>query len=749
MEDKPSLKLIFFSLIPNESQITAFRLSFSDIIHQINSPEKTHPIPEDVFKYDKDRAEMSMELYNSENKKLNTIKFPVHYGKNTKYFEKEGDGNGLNFELIFKNCENLKITNLGKEFNSFDDNNTKDRKKISFLNYNLLSIDVNSIKINIHKEIQNIQSSSRSYYQLSIVNLQENKIIVQVLEDIEKPDFQKLMRQKKAIDDFFKELLDLFTDEYNYKNHYFLILNTYKHKIKYINFNLNTSNSYLEEYFKNISVDLNIVYKYMIFDIFSDGKRKYSNNKKLFQKTVDEINKFYDKIINETKIKIYEKIMLIAKITWLYFECMNIESLNRININYFILSECEENSIIDKAIKFLKDFVSDLKEESKVFPYLLNIDSGLGYYKGEYVYTFDMTNLKTIKTHLNGLFPNVLLFYYLDDGYLAHINKCIACIAINKYNLFRESSSDDIVFDKFVEKEVDKSDDMAINLFILLLHECMGHKKFGYNRSNSISPKKIFNEKNNIVTLERCCDYKNDKDEDKEYILGKKCKNKGDSGSFLELAYGTYRRSLITQLMLRIKDKGQLIKRVDLFTDNTCEKLKKYIILKFIAMKRGINIPKSLSVEQEISEYEKYINYEELISEKSFSSENEVQFLQKKTKRPEEKGEDYSDLDIAGKNKKKKTENMNFEIMNNFDNEIIEGEDDNENESEEDDYDDSEYFDNEKLYEKLYKKVIERYEFKEDEQLMKNIFNKMNDDSIKGNEIDDLRFVFNYMNNVE
>ena len=302
------------------------------------------------------------------------------------------------------------------------------------------------------------------------------------------------------------------------------------------------------------------------------------------------------------------------------------------NSTYFILSECEENSIIDKAIKFFKDFVSNLKEESKVFPYLLNIDSGLGYYKGEYVYTFDMTNLKTIKTHLNGLFPNVLLFYYLDDGYLAHINKCIACIAINKYNLFRESSSDDIVFDKFVEKEVDKSDDMAINLFILLLHECMGHKKFGYNRSNSISPKKIFNEKNNIVTLERCCDYKNDKDEDKEYILGKKCKNKGDSGSFLELAYGTYRRSLITQLMLRIKDKGQFIKRVDLFTDNTCEKLKKYIILKFTAMKRGIIIPKSLSVEQEISEYEKYINYEELISEKSFSSENEVQFLQKKLK---------------------------------------------------------------------------------------------------------------------
>ena len=47
------------------------------------------------------------------------------------------------------------------------------------------------------------------------------------------------------------------------------------------------------------------------------------------------------------------------------------------------------------------------------------------------------------------------------------------------------------------------------------------------------------------------------------------------------------------------------------------------------------------------------------------------------------------------------------------------------------------------------KKVIERYNLKEDGQLMKKIFNKMNDDSISGDEIDDLRFVFDYMNNIE
>ena len=74
--------------------------------------------------------------------------------------------------------------------------------------------------------------------------------------------------------------------------------------------------------------------------------------------------------------------MLLVKISLIYFECMDIVSLNKIDIEYYILSECEENSIIDKSKKFFYDFVSKINEESKIFPYLLNIDSGIGYYKG-------------------------------------------------------------------------------------------------------------------------------------------------------------------------------------------------------------------------------------------------------------------------------------------------------------------------------------------------------------------------------
>ena len=44
-----------------------------------------------------------------------------------------------------------------------------------------------------------------------------------------------------------------------------------------------------------------------------------------------------------------------------------------------------------------------------------------------------MTNLATVKNHLNVLFPKVLLFYNLIDRYLAHTNRNITCIAINEF----------------------------------------------------------------------------------------------------------------------------------------------------------------------------------------------------------------------------------------------------------------------------------------------------------------------------
>ena len=63
----------------------------------------------------------------------------------------------------------------------------------------------------------------------------------------------------------------------------------------------------------------------------------------------------------------------------------------------------------------------------------------------------------------------------------------------------------------------------------------------------------------------------------------------------MELSYGKFGRNLITKMMSEVKGKGNLIKRIDLFTDEKCDILKKYIILKFLAKKRKINSLKNIN----------------------------------------------------------------------------------------------------------------------------------------------------------
>ena len=115
------------------------------------------------------------------------------------------------------------------------------------------------------------------------------------------------------------------------------------------------------------------------------------------------------------------------------------------------------------------EFISQLSDDSKIFEYLLNLDSGVGYYNNEKVYTFDMSNLEMIKNHLNELFPRVILFYNYDNENLGDTNKNSGCIAFNvkKFTLIKEDYKT-IIFDKEI-KDKDFSNDMAINMFTIYI----------------------------------------------------------------------------------------------------------------------------------------------------------------------------------------------------------------------------------------------------------------------------------------
>lgn len=90
--------------------------------------------------------------------------------------------------------------------------------------------------------------------------------------------------------------------------------------------------AFLDEYFKNNNIELDIIFKYLLYELFTRGKRKYSKNINLWKNTLNKYLNFFNEIIG-TELKIYEKICLLYRISDLLFLCRDMESLNNININ--------------------------------------------------------------------------------------------------------------------------------------------------------------------------------------------------------------------------------------------------------------------------------------------------------------------------------------------------------------------------------------------------------------------------------
>lgn len=749
MEDKPKIKLIFFQYIGTTNLIDYFKLSFDTIIHKIDSSEKLYDIPEDIFKFDKSKQTISIELYSSSKNLLNKINFNVHYGLNHVYIEKEGDGKALNFEMVFKSFNNLKVYNNGYEFKELDNYNTNNRKKLTILNYRFNDISINDIILHL---LENIKIKS-DFYQFSL-NFGDNNLIVQPNEDIQKPELHILMKKKSKLNSFFKKIQGLFENSFNYKQNYFEIYKSYKDTIEIGNFRLNGTNAFLDDYFKDNNIELAVIFKYSILKLFLRGRKKYSNSLDFWKNTVDIYSAFYNDI-NGNELKIYEKIILLSRIGDILYYCRDIESLKKINIKYIILSKIQKDSIIDKTRIFYNDFVSNLSENSKIFNYLLNLDSGIGYYKGEITYTFDMTNLETIKMHLKELFPNILIFYYYNNRVLANTNKGKPYIAINRMHFFQKNPSYEESLDKFIkDKDINIIKDMSINLFVLLLHEAMGHNKLSYNKNLCISPAKIVKENNILIKLKKYSEYCFNK-ENEEYILSHNNESRGESGSYIELAYGKFGRQLITNIMLDITDKSKLLTRADLFTDKTCETLKKYIILKKVSDERKLEVKEineKSTIEEDIKAYEKYIDYKELTEEKieekdeeksnyKDKKKDEIKLIGKKTKRISDKkdDDDNSNTENCGS---KKNDDVSFENKIN----TFEPEDSNvEEKSEDSNQSYSNVSDEDELFKLLYKKILKKYSFEDNELVLQKISEKLKDESLKSEEREDLLNVMWYL----
>ena len=387
---------------------------------------------------------------------------------------------------------------------------------------------------------------------------------------------------------------------------------------------------------------MNLFWNYSLCKFFLDNTKEISENKEEIIKIISLLKKLKNEIdqIDEEKLPLYEKIRVVhTSFSIIFFgqnNILSINEINKLNIKYLIIDEKKNNSIIDRCYNFYENFVNSISEKNDIFPYLINIDSGFGFYEKDIIYTFDLKNLKMIKSHLMEVFPKVIILCNIEKGQKALTDSLTGGIILHEYYLpqyenFEYNQSNLLNITNVITEN--QKDDIAMSIFLFL---------------------KIFNKNNNFIELKYKYNYIPN-DDNNEYILESNINEyKEDSGHYLELSYGKYKNNeLIISLLRDMYNKGKLIKTPNLFTDQI-EKLKDYVSLRMQINENKINFDFSteIPIEKEI-----YLMRNEIKRIKSENNKIEISNDLSPTKI--EKNE------YIGKGKRKRSDNPENDISEN------------------------------------------------------------------------------------
>ena len=721
-----SLELNFF--YHNQMQITKFRLSFDDTLVDIKSEIYTINLPDDLFRNGKERSIVSITLYIKEQYK--DFSFYVDKGENRVYI-------GLDilywsvYQIIIYSKTKHAISQLNKKFEKFDSLGNKYRSRITLINTNpRFNLDGESVDFN-NIAIYNSEVNSESYnffYQISTqmkkdINddkIKKQFIVKQIQEVQEKDDINTILDKKKVLNDFWADFQNALNNEnfvMSYENLKKKHRDIFNMKIPFIKDN----NQYINNDMDNLHAFFIAFFVILILKHYSVLK-----GQKYLKEVFDKANDDFKLISSKTTISGEEKIKILASYLLLYNDCENLSELNTLKIKNFIFAEKEDNSIMDKVYQFYEMFFNELTEDSKIFFYLLQLNSGIGYCHREKVYTFDLTNVETVKKHLIELFPKFLTIYdYNNDkerNYVAFCSRQNAGIAIDLNFLVPNEKCKNIDFNsKNPGVSQNDANEIAMNIVLFLFHEFMDHKKFHNSETRKDSPQKIVIN-NKLIQLKYELDFKKN-DTNSEYILT----TKENKGHFLDLCYNKFNDTLILKYLITMKNKGKLINRADLLIKSP-ELIEKYVILRKIAEEKGMifNFNDKMSIEEEISEMNSKIDVEKYMKEKKEKEEKE----EKEDKSPK------SSSSKKSKHQKRKSHlKLSEKVEKKSSSDEISEEEENSEESDEKEK-------KRKFEDKEMKRILKKFNFKYDEELFYNIESKMDEKGLSQEDYDDLNYLY-------
>ena len=133
----------------------------------------------------------------------------------------------------------------------------------------------------------------------------------------------------------------------------------------------------------------------------------------------------------------------------------------------------EKNSVIYLAMEFLNEYINNKNENSPSFFKLIEINSGIGFYKGEKIFSFDMIDLPDLKKPLKETIPSVICFYSLDDiDNKSFTYPAIVGVYINEEKLFKGYQKFSVDKNFFAEKQIEVKN-ISMKLSLNLKHECL------------------------------------------------------------------------------------------------------------------------------------------------------------------------------------------------------------------------------------------------------------------------------------
>lgn len=562
------------------------RIKFNGIFYDVKIEAIETIVLSQAFFEEDESKNSSIKLFHDSNL-VNECILEIFRGSNRFYCFL--DEKGYTFQLLFITITpTIKIPLYKDKYyniTDYDTNNTKNRKRYTFINANFFSILINDKYFTLQSFMKNLKS-----YQLSVYNLEQKLIVTKSLLLDEEDNF---------IQNYFKYNSSAFL----FKNKIQNLIN--KNKVGNIKKCLdNFINLNIEFYLNKSKLKLSKIFNNILYIDFYANVSLYKiitihqNNESI--KYIIEYYLRKIKEINEnSSLKIYQKILLIECFSGLFYHCKSKEELEKASFIYYSMEEKEDNSVLDLIEKFFKEYREKLTEESPVFRKLIELDGDSGFYNEESYYCFNMKNLDEMRKDLNEIESNNFVIYDLNNKNLAVTNITSGVASVNIHHIKQFKYFDIPLNKKLPEDKKEIGEIIAAKIIYYLLHEINGHKKFSYKKNKSFNSPIKFIENGNIYTL---CQ-KNSLLKGKNIIKIVPNNITGEDGYFYELCYGKIIDYYTFEIIDNVDDFSDLLSEVDLWV-NKFDKLRDYFKYKYALQKYGSKFKsKKLTIDDKINEY--------------------------------------------------------------------------------------------------------------------------------------------------